>query len=371
MMSHRWMKWIGLSLCLVLFAACDDDNDTKTKLDGGSKDAKVTDSSKSGDSSKPEGDGSAGEDATNAQDPEVGKTFKGTVKAATGGKLATESGKATLDVPGGALAKDTELTLTVEAASNTASSIYNFGPEGTSFMKPATLTLSFSGTVPKDKKAVLATYEDNKWVEITGAELKDGKVSGSVNHFSKFSVIYVDGNTLLVSACEKEIQDFKACGGSIEGTWEVTDFCLPTTSLGQNPFAKCQNAKFTVDMDWLGAVYTITKTSFTQTPYTFVTTTNLVVPKSCIGNGQNVDCKTIQGENNQNYNTCVDETDKCNCTKKATEQKPGSSGNYTIDGNNIVVGTMKVPYCVNGDKFVEEIPAGTLGKQYIVFTRKK
>ena len=64
-----------------------------------------------------------------------------------GGQVATESGL-TLDIPYGALDSSTTITVTTtdQTQPGATTPVYEFGPEGTVFAKPVTVTLPFTGT---------------------------------------------------------------------------------------------------------------------------------------------------------------------------------------------------------------------------------
>src|SRR5438105_6493613 len=74
------------------------------------------------------------------------------ITAAAGGTVSDKTGNALLSIPGGALSGDTDITLAVSAAtSDTVAPIYDFGPDGTQFSKPAALSIRTDQTPPKDK----------------------------------------------------------------------------------------------------------------------------------------------------------------------------------------------------------------------------
>ncbi len=337
--------WLLLLSCALFCFACSSD-DKKTGDGGNNSDAISQTNSDAT---------TAGSDATAAQaDPDEGKTFTQQITAADGGTLATESGYASLDVPAGALAADTKLTVKVEAAaSGTASSVYDFGPDGTQFSKPVDLTIKYNATPPTDKKPVLAMYDQDKWVEISGSSFADGKVTAKVEHFTKFSVIIVDNKVVLTSSCGDVADKFSACGGDIVGSWKIADYCVPNTILGDVPFTNCSEAKWEVDMDWKDAVITITSTTSEISAYTMVSKVTLFVPKTCIDNQP---CTEIGDD----FGACTEESGVCKCTKTTEKEIPASPAtNYTIEGNSIVSTTGEVttksPYCVQGDKAIIEM----------------
>ena len=130
---------------------CGDDDDSGSGKDGGSS-------------------GRNGGDKSDAGTPSSTQVAKKMITAKSGGKI--ESSGAALDIPAGALSKDTEITLGTIAksdlpdAKNVASKGYDFGPDGTKFKKPVALTIDFDGKVPDGKAAVLAWLDSGKWTKL-------------------------------------------------------------------------------------------------------------------------------------------------------------------------------------------------------------
>src|SRR2546421_7855492 len=62
-----------------------------------------------------------------------------------GGGMLAVSGGAALEIPAGALAKDTTITISqssAQAPGGALSPVYDFGPDGTTFSKPVTVTFT-------------------------------------------------------------------------------------------------------------------------------------------------------------------------------------------------------------------------------------
>ncbi len=102
--------------------------------------------------------------------------------------LDASAGTAVLTIPEGAVAKDTEITITetTDAAPTgytMYSPVYQFEPAGLTFAKPLTITLPFDGV------AKLATLfwsrSDGKGFERIGGIATSGLLNGSAAHFSK------------------------------------------------------------------------------------------------------------------------------------------------------------------------------------------
>jgi hypothetical protein len=146
------------------------------------------------------------------------------IGAAAGGTVS--AGGATLSIPAGALAADT--TITVQAAppsdglpdkASIVGLVYDLGPNGTTFTKPALLTLPLAMTPPAGQGAVISWLDTQTkaWIDLpttSGA----GTVSGQTTHFTQFTVRLVAG----AAACAFG----GGCAGSLAGAWSITDVCI-------------------------------------------------------------------------------------------------------------------------------------------------
>jgi hypothetical protein len=304
-------------------------------------------------------------------DPDEGKTASKPLKAAEGGTLATESGKASVTVPPGALAADTTLTVTVSKAEGEAkTSLYDFGPNGTQFAKPVAITVAFDSTVASGKKAVLAWHDGSKWVEVEGSALAGGKVTGSVSHFTKFTVILKDDKVVVVSECGDTAKNFKACGGDIAGTWKYENLCFADTVIGENPFKEtCPSATMTMDMKWEGSV-TFADGKMTSHFVSQGQTVSLNVPKSCFASMPGTDCAKLA----ESMKTeCKDTGTACECVKTTTNTDiEDETKDYSIDGNTLVSKgsdgkESRNDYCVSGGKLVAKVVIDEDGKTMEMF----
>jgi len=306
-------------------------------------------------------------------DPDEGLIFSQPVTAASGGTLSTASGGAALQVPAGALAQDTTLTVEVVMAdADTASSVYNYGPDGTTFLKAVTLTLRYGGDAPSDKTPVLGTYTGGKWVEVTGSSFSGGVVSGPITHFSKFSIILVGKDIIAVSGCSDVASKFKACGGSVGGSYQITDVCFSDTVLGQNPLAaSCPTASLDVEITWDGTVvFTASTVTMNITSQTNTITIN--VPNTCLTDFGKT-CAEVG--TSIDMTSCTNSGSVCSCTQTQTGTNPEAPTPmpYQVAGSNLVLGDGTLPYCVAGNKLTLEMSdtdTGTLQKLYLVLTKK-
>lgn len=293
------------------------------------------------------GSDTAGGGTTGTPDPDEGKAaVEKEIKAADGGTLTTASGKASVTVPPGALPADAKLTVAVSAATGDAkASIYDFGPSMT-FLKPVTIEIAFDGTVGSEQKAVLAWQNGSTWTEVAGSALKDGKVTGSIDHFTRFTIIFVDDKAVLTGNCADTVKSFTACGGSVVGTWALEDVCLTDTILGENPFKDtCPQATLVYEFDWAGSfTFTSDKVKMHFEAQDVVAT--LDIPTSCLTN-MKMTCATA-GESMKA--TCTESGGRCTCkSTQSTGEPEDEEKTYSIQGNTIVIGDgTPTEYCVKG-----------------------
>jgi hypothetical protein len=340
--QRRWLFTL-LSAALVL-GGCDK-ADEETTGDGGME---ATGGNGSG------GNGSGGSGSGGEFVPS--ETVSVAVTAAEGGEVAAADGKGRLAIPPGALGTDTTITLDVAApADGSATPVYDFGPDGTMFATPAMLSIAFDGTVPEGKKPVLAVFEDGAWAEIAGSSLAAGNVSGPVSHFSRFSIIFVDGEAILHSECADVAAAFQPCGGDPTGSWSVDQICSGDGSIGEDPFeGNCPGFSAGIDVEVDG---TITFANGKITPQTTTTSViTLYVPKACIG-GQ--PCAGI-ADPEEGW-TCVETAETCDCsnTKVNTDDEMDVS-DYVVEGNEIVQTqngeTKRLPFCVQDGRLTVSVP---------------
>ena len=119
------------------------------------------------------------------------------ITASKGGTVSDPSGTATLTIPAGALDKDTDISLKVLAASGGAlTSVYEFGPDGTTFKTPATLAIKADATLaPAGKTLAVGIGSGGSFVALEGSTFQGGVVSAPVPHFTGFAVVATGGST--------------------------------------------------------------------------------------------------------------------------------------------------------------------------------
>jgi hypothetical protein len=305
-----------------------------------------------------------------------GTTTSGTttvhVTAAAGGTVADPSGKTSLVIPPGALAKDTDITLALTpATAGGVVEVSEFGPDGLTFLKPVALTIKADAALATAGKSLaLAVLENGAFKALEGSTYANGAATAPIQHFSKYSIILVDGKVILQPPknCTDAVANFMPCGGDPKGTWTFADFCVPGQSLGADPFmGKCPGFSATGDFVITSEV-TIDATTIKTSDGNQTTTATLDFPLSCVnsdGDGGTVDggvsdCPSLQTQLNKNEvgkpqfactNAAAPAT--CACTKTETTANPGNTKTYATSGNTLTTtdstGKMSEPveYCVN------------------------
>ena len=146
-----------------------------------------------------------------------------------GGSTTSQDGNATVTVPAGALSEELEITVvpappstlpTGDAAAGLVpGTAFVFGPEDTEFDVPVEIVITFDpATVPFEidpARLRLHVVVDGEWELVTGSvvDLVNGKVTGSLNHFSTFAAVEVPPPNFVDVAAS---QDF-SCGVTADG----------------------------------------------------------------------------------------------------------------------------------------------------------
>ncbi|MCI0528344.1 MAG: hypothetical protein L0Y56_12965, partial [Nitrospira sp.] len=125
-----------------------------------------------------------------------------------GGLVTSDDGTASVNIPPGALSQETTIiALTVSnPASGNIGPAYDFGPNGTTFNQPVTISFTYddtalpSGTNETDLK--LGNLVNNQWQEVAGSTVNTASniVSGTTTTFSVYGVIAVSSNGGLPAA---------------------------------------------------------------------------------------------------------------------------------------------------------------------------
>ena len=292
------------------------------------------------------------------------------VSAAAGGTVADPSGKTSLTIPPGALAADTDITLTITPAANGALvDVSEFGPDGLTFLKPVTLAIKADASLaPADKALAIAVLEGGAFKAIEGSTYASGAASAPIMHFSKYSIVQINGRVILQppASCKAANDAFTTpCGGDPTGTWTFAEFCLPETDLGTG-FPNCPEASAEVDFTITReVVFTATALTIAAGPQTILSTFNL--PLACLGRDGDggvqdsgiTDCAGLQArfyKDPAKPGTCVDKgAGICACSQSETKDQAAEAQTYTTNGAGLITitkadGTMSTSeYCVNNN----------------------
>lgn len=172
-----------------------------------------------------------------------------TVLGTSGGTATDASGAVTLSIPPGALSQPTGITIEPMAsypatAGLVGGAVYDFGPDGTQFAAPATITIAYDpskvpGGVDESTLGLMTQDNTGAWVAVPGSTVDVGNhtVTGEVTHFSGKGAgqIRKSANTLAAGG------DLTCAIGA-----STTTYCWGTdsaNSLGSTtyPATQCQN----------------------------------------------------------------------------------------------------------------------------------
>lgn len=117
----------------------------------------------------------------------------------SGGQVIDFEGNININIPSGALSKETTITATyIESPEILSTGLpteflgaVEFGPDGTEFNKPVTVTINLVKAPKNAKLAVFCYYaKEDIWEYVTDATPKSGqKATFEVTHFSKYHVM--------------------------------------------------------------------------------------------------------------------------------------------------------------------------------------
>lgn len=143
-----------------------------------------------GDGSGSPADGAAGGSVDGGSS--AGST--GMISASKGGHVT--EGSVSVDIPAGALSKDTKITANVVDSSKLPGAkllvgdVYDLGPNGTKFLKPVTLTFDLVGAkFAEDEEPAIAYLAQDSWELLEDSAVKNGKVTATTTHFTFFGVV--------------------------------------------------------------------------------------------------------------------------------------------------------------------------------------
>jgi hypothetical protein len=174
--------------------------------------------------------------STPAPDTGAAATADFPLTAAAGGAVVLGQLKA--DVPAGALAADTVITVkTVDVAtlptpSSVISAVYDLGPDGTTFLKPVKLTFDLDATkLAAGEVASIAFVKAGAWEVLADSMTKDGKVTATTTHFTDFGLVKSKAASTPTPGCPTGVYtliSFKCNAADITSVWKSI---IPSTTL--------------------------------------------------------------------------------------------------------------------------------------------
>ncbi len=289
---------------------------------------------------------------------------------ATGGGVVTAGG-AELDVPPGALAEDTTITVTESSKSGEpmadaiAGDIYDFGPEGTTFAQPVQLSISFDGSIPDGKQAVIAFLDQGAWTPLDDSVVAGNVVLAHTSHFSTYTVVFVD-SMQTGPTCSGT---FDACGGDLTGTWDISIGCANVVP-ADAPIANCPGSRVSVTAVPTGSI-TFDPTSGTMFLNAFYLALDVsgTFPASCVTNG---DCATAQTATTWNMLTFTKNGSTCSVTGQSgigdnqapqteTQMLMVSGAQFYTQEAGASTPSGPFDYCVQGDTLTVQATPGQNG----------
>lgn len=296
------------------------------------------------------------------------------ISAEDGGKVKVTG--AEVAIPSGALAEDTEITIEeldregLPDLENVASKVFDFGPDGTTFEQPVTLTIDFDAArTPKKMRAVMAFLDADEWRPLADSEVEGNSVVATTTHFTAFAIIFVPADQLAQS-CDDI--DFEPCGGDLIGTWRFTLGCVTfgdeTAQAALGPFATCDGAEIAVSTSLEGTI-TFGEDGAFEIKQTIDTTITETIPTDCFMEDET--CESAGAGKDE----AVEVDDRCEISETSPNEYY-DLGTYTVEENTFTTTSEGVSepspqqeYCVNGNTLT--LRASTEGVQTTVYQAVK
>lgn len=309
---------------------------------------------------------------------EVPEPMSVEISADDGGEIETQG--AAINIPGGALADDTEVTLEVilptgqPDADKLGSLIYDFGPDGTTFEVPVELTIELNKALPEGMNAKMAWLDEDaeKWVPLEDSEVDGMTVTATTTHFTMFAIVLTTSGQS-AGSCDNFADEFEACGGDLEGTWEFTlgcaDIALADIFGEDNELAMCDGTTLEATIDLSGtATFTADGTYESEITQDFSFT--IGVPESCLGNGAM--CSALMGDD-EDSPTVTEVNGVCMLSMDPPAQMQSEAGSYELEGDTLIMTEEgeepeESTYCVDGSTVtVRQVEVGEDGAERVFF----
>lgn len=284
------------------------------------------------------------------------------VSAEDGADIETQG--VAISIPGGALTEDTEVTLEVilpsgqPDADKLGSLIYDFGPDGTQFEMPVELTIDLNKALPEGMEAQMAWLDEDtdKWVPLEDSEVDGMTVTATTRHFTMFAIVLTaSGQT--GGMCDA-FEEWDACGGDVEGTWEFSLGCANVGDGLADAFGECPGLVATIGLDVSGTV-TFEADGTYAMELTREAQIELALPTSCLMGGMCSDYADLSDGASAEL-----DGDVCNISFGEPAEAEEEMGTFELEGNTLALMDSEATepaefdeYCVEGNtitvRFVE------------------
>ncbi len=305
-------------------------------------------------------------DPNGTPDPDEGATFTLKIPAARGGTLATDQGWGVLYVGPGALAADTEMSLTpMPARDDSVTSVYEVGPEAVAFDPPAILSIYYDGNPGTGREPVLSRMQaDGSWKALDGSISGDGRVTAGVPGAGLYAGVLRKVVPPPALDCAATRAGFTPCGGNLTGTWRILGACTRDGPFPLEAPVYCPSRTGTWDLEQAG-ILNVSAGYESVLLERDVRVATFQAPAECFPEGRS--CGAVTQVDDWST-TCRASGDGCSCIgTHLNTPGPTDAIPIRIEGDDLVlldgqgVETGRQPFCVSGSTAVVKTswtPAG-------------
>jgi hypothetical protein len=304
--------------------------------------------------------GACGDDGGGEDGEDVPMPVMEEVSAEDGAVIDTEG--AEIDIPGGALSEDTEVTVEVilptgqPDADKLASLIYDFGPDGTTFEMPVELTIEFTKSVPEGMEAQMAWLDEDaeKWMPLADSRVVGETIVATTTHFTKFAIVLSATEGQTAGSCE-DFDDFEPCGGDVAGTWEFTLACADLTLASifgeNNEIATCDGVTLAANVDISGTA-TFEEGGAYDSEIERDIDLQIELPLACLPAGAT--CAAFEGDGTDGM-TVTEADGVCMLSNNPPAETQTEMGTYELEGDTLIMtqageeADEPSEYCVEGN----------------------
>ena len=147
---------------------------------------------------------------------------------------------------------------------------------------------------------------------------------------------------------------FTACGGDLEGDWEITDGCFSFMTVSGGPvIPSCPSATMTYVPDAAGGSYAFQSNGRYNAHFELIGRLVMAVPRSCLDSGAS--CAAL--EDADAGRSCVLTSDQtCRCTELFEQSTDRTmTGSYNVNASRVDFSNdISMTYCAQGDQLTLE-----------------